>query len=434
MDSACKLQRTKRIFDLLKNKAAPQPAPAYGNSPNHPRSLPPPLMHARHGLHLLDAISDVAPEAWDALLPSDAPPCLRHAYLHALEASGCVCPETGWTPRHATLWADAELVAAMPLYLKTHSWGEYVFDWAWAEAYHRHGLDYYPKWLSAIPFTPIPGPRLLGRSTASRQALLTSVIQHARQSGLSSLHLLFPMDDDLGVLENARLSIRHGVQFHWRNADPHDPSGPPYRDFDAFLASLNHDKRKKIRQERRRAATHGLSLRWEDGHSATTADWAFLYRCYATTYALHRSTPYLSPAFFDRLASDLPGHVRLLLAERGQSPVASAFFLCDDHTLYGRYWGATENLPFLHFELCYYQAIEYCIQHGLQRFEGGAQGEHKLARGLQPVRTHSAHWIADPRFRTAVDDYLTRERGQMDFYLDELAEHAPFKAPAKGGA
>jgi len=387
-------------------------------------------MQTPHGIHLLDAIADVAPEAWDALLPADAPPCLKHAYLHALEASGCVRTETGWTPRHATLWAGGDLVAAMPLYLKTHSWGEYVFDWAWAEAYQRHGLDYYPKWLCAIPFTPIPGPRLLGRSAADRGALLAGVIEHAAQSGLSSLHLLFPVGDDLRVLRNEELPIRHGVQFHWRNADPHDPAQRPYPDFEAFLRGLNHDKRKKIRQERRRAAAHGLNLRWEDGHSATADDWAFMYQCYARTYALHRSTPYLSHAFFGRLAATMPGRLRLLIAERGQSRVASSFFLCDDHALYGRYWGASEDLPFLHFELCYYQAIQYCIQHGLQRFEGGAQGEHKLARGLQPVRTHSAHWIADARFRTAVDDYLARERGQMDFYLDELAEHAPFRTPA----
>jgi len=387
-------------------------------------------MQARHGIQLLDAIADVAPEAWDALLPANTPPCLQHAYLQALEASGCVRPETGWTPRHATLWAEGELLAAMPLYLKTHSWGEYVFDWAWAEAYHRHGLNYYPKWLSAIPFTPIPGPRLLGRSDAARQALLAGVVELARHSGLSSLHLLFPTGDDLRVIEDENLPLRHGVQFHWRNADPHEPAHRPYPDFDAFLASLNHDKRKKIRQERRRAAAHGLNLRWEDGHSATQGDWAFLYRCYATTYALHRSTPYLNHAFFAQLATAMPSRVRVLIAERGDLPVAAAFFLCDEHVLFGRYWGATEHLPFLHFELCYYQAIDYCIRQGLQRFEGGAQGEHKLARGLQPVRTHSAHWIGDTRFRTAVDDYLARERGQMDFYLDELAEHAPFRTQA----
>ncbi len=394
-----------------------------------------------HGFLLLDSLASVDAEAWDGLLHATAPnapnaplapaapPCLRHAYLDALERSGCVGPGTGWQPRHASLWQDGELIAALPLYLKQHSYGEYVFDWAWAQAYARHGLSYYPKWLAAVPFTPIPGPRLLGRNRAARQALLRGVLETVAASGLSSFHLLFPQADEAALLAEAGLMIREGVQFHWQNRI----EGGPYADFDAFLASLNHDKRKKIRQERRRAAAHGLRLRWHDGHDATAADWAFLHRCYAMTYALHRSTPYLGPAFFARLAQRLPDGVRLLIAERAGEPVAAAFFLHDGAALYGRYWGALEPLPFLHFELCYYQAIEYCIAHGLQRFEGGAQGEHKLSRGLLPVRTFSAHWIADPRFRSAVDDYLARERSGIGFYLDELAERAPFRRPSAPG-
>ena len=374
---------------------------------------------------LLGSIADIAPQDWDALLPPAPTPCLHHAYLHALEASGCVGEASGWTPRHATLWTDGRLAAAMPLYLKTHSWGEYVFDWAWAEAYQRHGLDYYPKWLCAIPFTPVPGPRVLGQDPRARERLMAGVSRLAESSALSSLHVLFPGERELASLQQNGLSLREGVQFRWSNTGT---DGSPYADFDAFLGSLNHDKRKKIRQERRRASAHGLSLSWLNGHTATHEDWHFLYRCYANTYALHRSTPYLNLDFFLRLVRARPEQVVLLVAARAGVPVACAFFLRDEETLYGRYWGAVEPLPFLHFELCYYQAIEHCIAHGLQRFEGGAQGEHKVARGLLPVKTHSAHWIADPRFRTAVDDFLGRERQHMSFYLDELNERAPYRS------
>ncbi len=374
---------------------------------------------------LLGSIADIAPQDWDALLPPAPTPCLHHAYLHALEASGCVGEASGWTPRHATLWTDGRLAAAMPLYLKTHSWGEYVFDWAWAEAYQRHGLDYYPKWLCAIPFTPVPGPRVLGQDPRARERLMAGVSRLAESSALSSLHVLFPGERELASLQQNGLSLREGVQFRWSNTGT---DGSPYADFDAFLGSLNHDKRKKIRQERRRASAHGLSLSWLNGHTATHEDWHFLYRCYANTYALHRSTPYLNLDFFLRLARARPEQVVLLVAARAGVPVACAFFLRDEETLYGRYWGAVEPLPFLHFELCYYQAIEHCIAHGLQRFEGGAQGEHKVARGLLPVKTYSAHWIADPRFRTAVDDFLGRERQHMGFYLDELNERAPYRS------
>ena len=376
-------------------------------------------------LRLLDSIADIAPQDWDALLPASPTPCLHHAYLHALEASGCVGEASGWIPRHATLWTDGRLIAAMPLYLKTHSWGEYVFDWAWAEAYQRHGLNYYPKWVCAIPFTPVPGPRVLGQNLLTSELLMAAVSNFAESSSLSSLHVLFPTVCERALLQQNGLSLREGVQFRWTNTGI-DASN--YADFDAFLGSLNHDKRKKIRQERRRASAHGLSLHWLNGHTATHEDWHFLYRCYANTYALHRSTPYLNLDFFLRIARDQAEQVVLLVATRAGVPVACAFFLRDEEALYGRYWGTLEPLPFLHFELCYYQAIEYCIAHGLQRFEGGAQGEHKVARGLLPVKTHSGHWIADPRFRTAVDDFLGRERQHISFYLDELNERAPYRS------
>lgn len=387
-------------------------------------------MQPLNGFHLLDSIAQVEATAWDALLGPDPRlrhPACRHAFLLSLEQSGAVSADSGWLPRHASLWQHGKLVAAMPLYLKSHSWGEYVFDWAWADAYRRHGLAYYPKWLAAIPFSPLPGARILGHEDAARRALLAAVLETVKHSELSSFHVLFPAESELPLLRDAGLLMREGVQFRWENASP-----APWSDFDAFLAALNHDKRKKIRQERRRAQALGLALRWADGHSATAADWQFFHQCYALTYALHRSTPYLSLDFFLQLARTMPENLRLLIASREGSPRAAAFFLCDGQTLYGRYWGAMEHLPFAHFELCYYQAIKYCIRTGLRYFEGGAQGEHKMARGLLALRTHSAHWIADPRFANAVDDFLGRERRAVGMQISELDERSPFRNDGVG--
>lgn len=365
---------------------------------------------------LLPGLRQVRPAAWDAL--AAAHPALAHAYLATLEETGCVGAGTGWTPRHASLWQGDELVAALPLYEKSHSYGEYVFDWAWAEAYARHGLAYYPKWLAAIPFSPLPGPRLLARDGATRRALLAAVLERAAAEGLPSLHILFPTEDEAALMAEAGLLLRQGVQFHWINAG--------YRDFEDFLAHLNHDKRKKIRQERRRARA-GLDFTWLDGRSATAEDWRFFHRCYAGTYAAHRSTPYLTPAFFPALARAMPEAVRLLRVDRDGEPLASAFFLQGPEALYGRYWGAVDYVPCLHFEVCYYAAIDYAIAQGLARMEGGAQGEHKLARGLTPVRTWSAHWLREPRFADAVSRYLERESGGVEAWLDELEGRSPFR-------
>lgn len=380
-------------------------------------SLPP-----EHRVVLYEHLDAIPAAAWDALTDGEAG--LTHAFLAQLEACGCVGPDTGWFPCHATLWHGEQLVAALPLYRKHHSYGEYVFDWAWARAYQQHGLAYYPKWLAALPFTPIPGPRLLGKTPSQRIALLAEVLRRARDEDISSLHILFTDPHEIEWMRAHGMLVRQGVQFHWHNAIP------PYRDFDAFLATLNHDKRKKIRQERRRAAEHGLRYRWLNGTQARDHDWGFFHRCYAATYARHGAMPYLTQAFFQGLARHMPDRVRLLLAEREGAPLAAAFFLCDHQALYGRYWGyegTATALPFLHFELCYYQAIEYCIEHGLARFEGGAQGEHKLARGLSPTVTYSAHWLRDARFHDAVDRYLAQETTGIGFYLDELAERSPFR-------
>ncbi|QID17223.1 N-acetyltransferase [Nitrogeniibacter mangrovi] len=370
-----------------------------------------------HPIRFIPRLADIDPAAWNALAGSQ--PCVQHAFLSAFEHSGAVGPGSGWHPRHATLWSDGQLIAAMPLYEKWHSWGEYVFDWAWAQAYEQHGLAYYPKWLSAIPFTPVPGRRLLGVSEAARTELLEAVLARVRASEHSSFHVLFPTAADARLLEGAGLMLRDGVQFHWQNAG--------YADFEAFLASLNRDKRKKIRQERRRVREAGITFRWLRGDEIDTEALEFFYRCYALTYALRRSMPYLNEAFFAQVHRDMPAHTRLLVADRAGEPVACAWFLMDDEALYGRYWGALEDISCLHFETCYYQAIEYAIAQGLQRFEGGAQGEHKLSRGLLSTPTCSAHWIRDTRFADAIDDFLRRERQGMSLYLDELNERQPFR-------
>jgi uncharacterized protein len=365
---------------------------------------------------IIHDISQVPALAWDAL--HDGQPFVRHAFLAALESSGSVGPATGWMPAHATLWQDETLIAAAPLYLKSHSWGEYVFDWAWAEAYARHGQDYYPKWLCAVPFSPVPGARLLARDAVSRRALLQAMLEHVKRSGHSSFHLLFPDEDrDDAPTE---LMQRHGVQFHWHNKG--------YRHFEDFLAGMSHDKRKKIRQERRKVEESGARLEVLEGSAITAEHWDFFYRCYAMTYAQHGGSPYLTPDFFHRIGTELPENCVLLLASRAGSPIASSLLIRDDKALYGRYWGALEHISCLHFEACYYTPIEYAIQQKLQRFEGGAQGEHKLARGLDPTPTRSLHWIADEDFREAISRFLQRESQGMTQYINELGEHSAYRS------
>jgi predicted N-acyltransferase len=367
---------------------------------------------------ILSSLDDVAPAAWDALAGSS--PFLRHAFLHGLEQCGCVAADTGWTPRHVTLWDGERLQGAMPLYLKDHSYGEYVFDWGWAEAYQRHGVRYYPKLLCAVPFTPATGPRLLAPSPELRRRLLDVALAVAAEQRASSLHILLPPQAEAHELEARGLMLRASVQFHWHN--------PGYRDFDDFLAGMNHDKRKKIKQERRRVRDAGIVFRRVSGGEASEADWDFFMRCYQRTYRQHHSTPYLNRAFFRHLAQCMPANLMLVLGERGGRLVASALNVLGGATLYGRYWGASEFHSGLHFETCYYQAIELCIERGVAAFEGGAQGEHKLARGLLPVRTMSAHWLAHPQFAQAVERFLDREAQGIGHYLDELNEHTPFKS------
>jgi len=374
-------------------------------------------MKTRSGIQVLDSLASIPVSDWDALAANH--PLLSHAFLHALHESGCASAETGWAPCYLTLWRDGRLAAAMPLYLKSHSYGEYVFDWAWADAYQRHGLRYYPKLLNAVPFTPVTGPRLLATNDADRRALLDAALEFARDSGVSSLHCLFPAADEVVHFESCGLMLRASVQFHWRNEG--------FTDFDDFLARMNHDKRKKIRQERRKVRDAGIEFRWLRGAQASAADWRFFVECYNRTYRAHHSTPYLNLDFFQRLARSMPEELLLILGCREGQPVAAAFNIIGNDTLYGRYWGTKEFHSGLHFEACYYQGIEFCIAEKIGSFEGGAQGEHKLARGLLPQRTVSAHWLAHPEFAEAVTRFLRKEANGIENYVDELSEHSPFK-------
>jgi uncharacterized protein len=398
--------------------------------------------------------------AWDDLLalqplPS---PFMRHAYLAALEASGSATAATGWDAHCFTLHTDGVLQAACVAYVKGHSYGEYVFDWAWASAYQQHGVPYYPKAVIAVPFTPVPGSRLLARTPADRLALLKVVTGWCEQVGLSSLHLLFTAEPDVQACTDAGLMLRHTVQFHWSNVAPVPSAGTPwdeseptlaasntsaFPDFDSFLASLAQDKRKKIRQERRKVAEAGVTFRHAEGRAIAEADWDFFYRCYERTYLEHGNPPYLSRDFFARMARAMPENWLLFVAEREGRPIASSLIAIGAYATpasgqkdtevvrvaFGRYWGALESVDCLHFEACYYQPLQWCIANGYQRFEGGAQGEHKMARALMPVQTTSAHWLAHPAFADAVARFLEREGQGIQHYLDDLQQRSPFKTP-----
>jgi hypothetical protein len=367
-------------------------------------------------LKVVDSLGSIDPEAWNALAAGH--PFLRHEFLHALHETGCACERTGWSPRYLTLWQRESLVGAMPLYAKNHSYGEYVFDWAWADAYHRSGLAYYPKLLAAVPFSPVTGPRLLARDHASRSILVRAALELARE--VSSLHVLFPSESEAREMEEAGMMLRRAVQFHWENRG--------YATFDHFLADLASAKRKKIRQERRRVQETGVRVRRLVGREISEEHWRFFTRCYTGTYRAHHSSPYLNLDFFRRLGESLPQHILMVVADLEGKPIASALNIFSRDVLYGRYWGSIGHVPLLHFETCYYQALEFCIERGIRIFEGGAQGEHKLARGFMPTRTWSAHWLRHPEFSNAVENFLARESKGIERYVDELNEHSPFRA------
>jgi len=360
---------------------------------------------------------------WDALVEDDNP-FARHAFLVALERHGAVGEAFGWWPRYLLARDGGRLVGAVPLYLKDNSYGELVFDWAWAEAYERAGLAYYPKLVAAIPYTPASGRRLLtgngpGAETVAR-GLIDAAVDLARDLGVSSLHWLFTDTRDTALLEaHPQHHLRLGVQFHWHDAG--------YADFDDYLGALTASKRKKIRQERRRVREQGIELRRLHGDEVSSEQWSLWHRFYTSTFDRKWGHATLSEGFFREIGQTMPRNVLLVLARHEGETVAGAFCLRGNRTLYGRHWGCTRHLDQLHFEACYYQGLEYCLEQGLTRFEPGAQGEHKIARGFLPARTWSAHWIADPAWRERIRQFLAHERAAMEDHIAELAGHSPFR-------
>ncbi len=374
-------------------------------------------------LKILTAIADVEAGQWNALAGTGNP-FLRHEFLAALERNGCVGERHGWIPRHlAAIDERAQLLAAVPLYLKDNSYGEFVFDWAWADAYQRNGLNYYPKAVVAVPYTPATGPRLLIAAGADRQLLSAQLIQLAEQwcrdERLSSLHWLFTDPLDTQTLEQAGLMLRLGCQFHWRNRG--------YRDFEDYLDSFSSRKRKKVRRERRYVREQGIELRVVHGHQASDEQLQVMSEFYRTTFEKKWGYPTLNLAFFRDLAVSMGDQLVLFIAYKQRKIVAGAICLRSDDTLYGRHWGCYQDYHSLHFEACYYQGIDYCISHGLKTFEPGAQGEHKISRGFLPTPTWSAHWIAHQGFREIIARFLQQETGAMRDYMEELSGQSPFK-------
>ena len=367
---------------------------------------------------VVDALADIPAAQWDAL-HDGCNPFISHAFLDGLERHRCLRPQFGWTPRHLALWDDAELVAAMPAYLKTNSHGEFVFDHAWAHAFARHGLDYFPKWLCAVPYTPVTGPRLLARDELARRALLDALAALTAEADFSSAHVNFH-DEDEDIAFDPSWLPRIDVQYHW-----HNDAG--WVDFDGFLAAMDHKHRKNIRQERAKVRRMGVEFRIVHGDEASDSDLATMHGFYLQTFRDYGNTPALTLEFFRHLSTSMPRQLVLFLAERDGSAIAGALCLRGGDTLYGRYWGASELLPGLHFEACYYQGIDYCLREGLRAFEPGAQGEHKLARGFLPTLVHSRHWIADPAFAEAIGHWCAEEADSVRRYASQLASHSPFR-------
>jgi uncharacterized protein len=372
-------------------------------------------------LRIVRNLDAVAAENWDAL-SDKGNPFVSHAFLAGLESEGCLREDWGWTPHHLTLWDDGRLVAAAPAYLKANSHGEFVFDHAWAHAYARHGLDYFPKLLCAVPYSPVTGPRLLARTPAAKAALLAAMRDRVDAAQLSSAHVNFHTDAEASAFDDDWLP-RIDVQYHWRN--PGD-----WATFDDYLGAMDHKHRKNVRQERAKVARAGVDFRVLHGDEARDDDLATMHSFYLQTFAEYGNSPALTLGFLRHLARTMPRQLVLVFAELAGVPVAGALCLRGGDTLYGRYWGASIALPGLHFETCYYQGIAYCLREGLARFEPGAQGEHKLARGFLPTVVHSRHWIADPRFREALRDWCAQEAEAIRGYAASLGATGPFRADA----
>jgi predicted N-acyltransferase len=367
-----------------------------------------------------DSIAGFDAGEWNSLIGGKYP-FLRHEFLDAAERTECVSASTGWRPRHIGLYApNGRLRAAMPLYEKTHSWGEFVFDWSWAHAYERAGLDYYPKLISAAPFTPAPSRRLLADNPDHSARLIEAARAFAEDCGLSSLHVLFPEEVEIPVLRDAGMKLRKDCQFHWHNQG--------YASFEEFLATFSSAKRKKARRERRRVAEQGITFRRLTGGEMDSAIWSDVFNLISMTFLRRGSMPYFSLEFFEEVSARLPDSLLVVLAEKNRQPIAAAVFYDADDAIYGRYWGADASYNALHFETCYYQGIDYCIEHGRRRFEPGTQGEHKISRGFTPVETWSAHWLARPEYFSAIGQFLEAEKRHVERYVDAVHSHSPYKA------
>ena len=371
-------------------------------------------------IQTLSRLAETPPPLWDSLLGDDLQPFLRHAFLSSLEDSGSVGGRSGWRPQHQLLIGEqGQATAALPLYRKTNSNGEYVFDWAWADACHRAGIEYYPKLLCAVPFSPVTGARLLGDRQAAGQ-LLDGLTANLDEQGQSSLHVNFTEPDADAIFQcRAGWLERIGCQFHWHNRG--------YRDFQDFLDALTSRKRKQLRKEREQVAGQGIDFEWREGGQVSEQEWDFVYACYANTYMVRGQAPYLTRAFFSILAERMPEAIRLVLAIQGGRPVAMAFSLIDGQGLYGRYWGCLAEFDRLHFETCFYQGIDQAIAAALPRFDAGAQGEHKLIRGFEPVITHSWHYLQHPGLRAAVSDFLEQERQGVLRYAEAARDALPYR-------
>jgi predicted N-acyltransferase len=371
---------------------------------------------------LITSMTQADAGAWNRLV-KDGYPFLRHEFLLALEQSGCASAKTGWSPQHLLVMQNQKLLALMPLYLKAHSRGEYVFDQQWAHAYQQCGCRYYPKWLTAIPFTPCQGPRIVIDESADARAVMGLLIdfikKRAEQDAISSWHSLFPDSVQVEWLRDLGLSLRESVQFHWFNKG--------YRGFDDFLQTFSAGKRKMIKRERRRVGEQGIALQRLNGKEVSPAQWQAFFQFYTMTYLKNGMSPYLNQAFFEQLAATMGERLLLVLAVKDGQYVGAALSVIGSDTLYGRYWGCYEEYSGLHFEACYYQGLEHCIEHGLKRFDSGAQGEHKIARGFEPVTTWSAHWLQDTRFAEAVEHFLAEERESVALYKQDAAACLPFK-------
>jgi len=372
-----------------------------------------------------DSLASISADQWNSMLMSNNP-FMRYEFLAGLETTRCVCSENGWEGAHIAIYKDNnhdQLIAVMPCYIKSHSYGEYIFDWSWADAHHRHGLEYYPKLSNAVPFTPATGERLLIAPDQKRdeleKALISRALELCQQRGLSSFHSLFTTAKQADTLNKLGCLTRHSSQFHWQNRH--------YEDFNDFLSRMSSKKRKNIKRERRRVSETGIKYRWLSGEQLDQPAVDAMYRFYSRTIHYYGAQSYLNKAFFESLAETFNQQTLFLFAEFNNQLIAGGLYFKSDNTLYGRYWGALDNFHSVHFETCYYQAIEWCIKNGYKRFEAGAQGEHKLARGLEPNTTYSSHWIAHEGFRHAIDEFLVSEQEHMNDYQTHMQSHSPFK-------